>query len=187
MVGLKEGAVLARWWPKLPDGGSTSAFLSWSPFDHVMGLGLAAPNLKRKVHLDAEFFVANPLLWLDAMEETRATHATMTNFGLSLIVRAVEADPERSWQLGDIRKIGVGAEPVSPALCRRFLDCLAPFGLRKDAIILGYGLTECGPVVGGGTPFSLALTPGNRRTDPSRPADGGPCCPHRRGRWPEPE
>jgi acyl-CoA synthetase (AMP-forming)/AMP-acid ligase II len=159
MVGLKEGAVLARWWPKLPDGGSTSTFLSWSPFDHVMGLGLAAPNLNRKVHLDAESFVANPLLWLDAMEETRATHATMTNFGVSLIVRAVEANPERSWRLGDIRKIGVGAEPVSPALCRRFLDCLAPFGLRRDAIILGYGLTECGPVVGGGTPFSLGLAP----------------------------
>ena len=119
------------------------------------GMGLAAPNLKRKVHLDAECFVANPLLWLDAMEETGATHATMTNFGVSLIVRAVEAHPERSWRLGDVRKIGVGAEPVSSALCRRFLDCLAPFGLRKDAIILGYGLTECGPVVGGGTAFAL--------------------------------
>ena len=159
LVGLKEGAVVARWWPKLPDGGSSSSFLSWSPFDHVMGLGLAAPNLKRKVHLDAESFVADPLLWLDAMEETGATHATMTSFEVSLIVRAVEAHPERSWRLGDIRKIGVGAEPVSPALCRRFLDRLAPFGLRKDAIILGYGLTECGPVVGGGTPFSLAPAP----------------------------
>ena len=156
MVGLKEGAVLARWWPKLPDAENASTFLSWSPYDHVMGLGLAAPNLKRKVHLDAECFVANPLLWLDAMEETGATHATMTNFGVSLIVRAVEANPERSWRLGEIRKIGVGAEPVSSALCRRFLDCLAPFGLRKDAIILGYGLTECGPVVGGGTAFALA-------------------------------
>src|SRR5271165_4520390 len=98
------------------------------------------------------------------MEETRATHATMTNFGISLIVRAVETNRERSWRLGDIRKIGVGAEPVSPALCRRFLDCLAPFGLRKDAIILGYGLTECGPVVGGGTAFVL---------DPAPETDGG--------------
>jgi AMP-binding enzyme/Phosphopantetheine attachment site/Thioesterase domain len=122
-------------------------------------MGLAAPNLKRKVHLDAECFVANPLLWLDAMEETGATHATMTNFGVSLIVRAVEAHPKRSWRLDDIRKIGVGAEPVSPVLCRRFLDCLAPFGLREDAIILGYGLTECGPVVGGGTAFALPLAP----------------------------
>jgi acyl-CoA synthetase (AMP-forming)/AMP-acid ligase II/acyl carrier protein len=159
MVGLKEGALLARWWPKLPDGGSDSTFLSWSPFDHVMGLGLAAPNLKRKVHLQAESFVADPLLWLDVIEETRATHATMTNFGVSLIVRAVEANPERSWRLDGIRKIGVGAEPVSHVLCRRFLDRLTPFGLRDDAIILGYGLTECGPVVGGGSAFSLAPAP----------------------------
>jgi len=161
MVGLREGAVLARWWPKMPDGGSDSTLLSWSPFDHVMGLGLAAPNLKRKVHLEAESFVADPLLWLDVMEETRATHATMTNFGVSLIVRAVEANPGRFWRLHAIRKIGVGAEPVSPAFCRRFLDCLTPFGLRDDAIILGYGLTECGPVVGGGTAFSLAPAPEN--------------------------
>ena len=165
MVGLKERAVLARWWPKLPDAENASAFLSWSPYDHVMELGLVAPNLKRKVHLDAECFVANPLLWLDAMEETRGRHTTMTNFGVSLIVRAVEANPERSWRLGEIRKIGVGAEPVSSALCRRFLDCLAPFGLRKDAIILGYGLTECGPVVGGGTAFALSPALKNRRTN----------------------
>ena len=39
MVGLKEGAVLARWWPKLPDGGNASTFLSWSPYDHAMGWG----------------------------------------------------------------------------------------------------------------------------------------------------
>jgi acyl-CoA synthetase (AMP-forming)/AMP-acid ligase II/acyl carrier protein len=156
LVGLSERAVLARWWPKLPDAENASTFLSWSPYDHVMGLGLAAPNLKRKVHLDAECFVANPLVWLDVLEETQATHATMTNFGVSLIIGALEASPGRCWRLDHIRKIGVGAEPISPTLCRRFFDCLAPFGLREDAIILGYGLTECGPVVGGATPFSAA-------------------------------
>jgi acyl-CoA synthetase (AMP-forming)/AMP-acid ligase II len=156
MVGLSERAVLARWWPKVPDAENGSTFVSWSPYDHVMGLGLAAPNLKRKVHLDAECFVANPIVWLDVMEETQATHATMTNFGVSLIIGALEAHPGRRWRLDRIRKIGVGAEPISPILCRQFFDCLAPFGLREDAIILGYGLTECGPVVGGATPFSAA-------------------------------
>ncbi len=159
MVGLGESAVLARWWPKVPDAENASTFLSWSPYDHVMGLGLAAPNLRRKVHLEAANFVADPLLWLDLMDETHATHATMTSFGLSLVIDAVQANPERSWRLGHVRKIGVGAEPVSPKLCRRFFERLSPFGLRGDAIILGYGLTECGPVVGGGTAFSPDATP----------------------------
>ena len=55
----------------------------------------------------------------------------MTNFGVSLIVRAVEANPERSWRLDGIRKIGVGAEPVSPVLCRRFLDRLDPVWIAR--------------------------------------------------------
>jgi acyl-coenzyme A synthetase/AMP-(fatty) acid ligase len=115
MVGLREGAVLARWWPKIPEGGSDSTFLSWSPFDHVMGLGLAAPNLKRKVYLEAESFVADPLLWLDVMEETRATHATMTNFGVSLIVRAVESNPSAP---GGLTRFARSASAPNPSLPR---------------------------------------------------------------------
>lgn len=172
LVGMPESAVLARWWPRVPDARDEAAFLSWSPFDHVMGLGLAAPNLARKIHLDAERFAADPLSWLDALSETGATHATMTNFGLSLVVEAVRANPDRQWNLGVVRKVGIGAEQVSPALCSAFLDALTPFGLRDDALILGYGLTECGPVVGGGAVFSPASVQAGGSVSLDRPTAG---------------
>ena len=154
LVGLSESAVLARWWAKVPDARDAAAFLSWSPFDHIMGLGLAAPNLGRKIHLDAEWFAANPLSWLDVIEQTGATHATMTNFGMSLIVEALKNEPMRRWDLSRVRKIGIGAEQISRPLCQSFLSLLTPFGLCEESIILGYGLTECGPVAGGGAVFS---------------------------------
>lgn len=154
LVGLSERAALARWWARLPDAAQATGFLSWSPFDHVMGLGLAMPNLPLKVHLDAARFVADPLAWLDALERSGATHATMTDFGMSLVVGALRAAPHRRWRLDHVRKIGIGAEAISGATCARFLDGLSGFGLRGDALILGYGLTECGPVAGGATPFA---------------------------------
>lgn len=154
LVGLSDAAALARWWPHLPDAAHATGFLSWSSFDHVMGLGLAMPNLPLKVHLDAVRFVATPLSWLDALEATGATHTTMTNFGMSLVVRAVAENPDRRWRLDHVRKVGIGAEAISRSLCDRFLKCLAAFGLREDALILGYGLSECGPVVGGSISFS---------------------------------
>ncbi|RTL93113.1 MAG: hypothetical protein EKK31_32740 [Hyphomicrobiales bacterium] len=154
LVGLSDRASLARWWPRLPDAAHARGFLSWASFDHVMGIGHAMPNLPMKVHLDATRFVANPCSWLDALESSGATHATMTNFGMSLVLRAVEENPGRRWRLDQVRKIGIGAEAISPRTCRSFMKCLAAFGLRDDALILGYGLSECGPVVGGGTPFT---------------------------------
>jgi acyl-CoA synthetase (AMP-forming)/AMP-acid ligase II/acyl carrier protein len=154
LVGLSHRASLARWWPQLPDAAHAEGFLSWAAFDHVMGIGHAMPNLPRKIHLDAGRFVANPASWLHALEMSGATHATMTNFGMSLVLRAVAEAPERRWRLDKVRKIGIGAEAISSRTCQRFLTSLARFGLRDDALILGYGLSECGPVVGGRTPFA---------------------------------
>jgi len=161
LVMLSARALINRWWPTLPDPTHAATFLSWSPFDHVMGLGLVSPNLPTKVHLSTGAFVQSPALWLTALDRFRVTHCTLTNFGMSLVARAA-ADglaAGQVWDLSSVRKIGVGAEAISPDVCHRFLAALQPFGLRSDAIILGYGLSECGPVVGGEHPFSATDDP----------------------------
>lgn len=155
LVVLSAHAVLSRWWPKIPEQKPDSCFLYWSPFDHVMGMGMAIPSLDTKIHMAAELFVKSPGAWLDTIEQYRVTHSTITNFGMALVERHVASSASR-WDLSSIRKIGVGAEAISPNQCRRFAEILQPCGLRSDAIILGYGLSECGPVVGGGHPFSAA-------------------------------
>jgi acyl-CoA synthetase (AMP-forming)/AMP-acid ligase II/acyl carrier protein len=152
LVALSERALLSRWWPSLPAKDQAFTFLSSSPFDHVMGMGIASPNLPQKASLSPDRFAASPTAWLDAVEEFSVTHATMTSSGMALVEREA-ARVGRNWDLRSLRKLGVGAEPVSPRACKRFVAALAPFGLRSDAIILGYGLSECGPVVGGAAPF----------------------------------
>lgn len=147
LVALSARAVTSRWWHRLPADAEAKTLLSWTPFDHVMGLATASPNVPEKVHLATDGFVRHPELWLDAIDRLHVTHCTMTNFGMSLIEQRLASLTHRV-DLSSIRKIAVGAEAVSPALCRRFITALQPFGLRPDALIIGYGLTECGPVVG---------------------------------------
>ncbi len=160
LVGLTERAAMARWWPELPAGKHAAGFLSWSSIGHVMGMSHAFPNLPSKVHLDAARFAASPLSWLDALETSGSTHATTTNFGMSLVLQALKDNPQRRWRLNHVRKIGIGAEAISTTICNSFLRALLPFGLAEDALILGYGLTECGPVVGGGVSFSATHASG---------------------------
>ena len=172
LVGLSDGAALARWWPQIPDASHASGFLSWTSFDHVMGIGLAMPDLPLKAHLDTAQFIKEPLSWLDVLEATGATHATMTSFGLGLVVRELTRTTGRSWRLDHVRKIGVGAEMVSRRISGDFLKALAPFGLRDDALIAGYGLSECGPVSGGGTPFIAGDGPEDEPLELDRPTRG---------------
>lgn len=73
LVALSERAVLSRWWPNLPAGDRAVTFLSWSPFDHVMGLGIASPNLPQKASLAPDRFAASPAAWLDVVERFGVT------------------------------------------------------------------------------------------------------------------
>lgn len=170
LAALSARAVRHRWWPNVPAHEHAAAFLSCSPFDHVMGLWIASPNFPTKAFLPPHVFVGRPGVWLDSVTRLGATHCTMTNFGMSLIARQAAEHPREHWDLRRIRKIGVGAESISPPVCRSFVEQLSPFGLRPDAVILGYGLSECGPVAGGthhvmptdlagGSPFLLLDRP----------------------------
>lgn len=172
LVGLSDAAALARWWPRMPQASHARGFLSWTPFDHVMGIGMAMPDLPIKVHLSTQRFISAPLAWLDALVESGATHATTTSFGLDLVVQALARAPERKWDLSHVQRIGVGAETVSRVTAEAALRALASFGLREDALIAGYGLSECGPVAGGGT--SLLLSDKADETPPEldRPTAG---------------
>ncbi len=167
LVTLSGRALMHRWWPQGPSVPNRVVFLNWMSLDHVMGLGFAAPNSMQKIQLPAESFIQDPFSWLDLVGRYGVTHAGMSNFGMKLIV-------DRAWDapcdLSSLQRVGVGTEMISPATCRRFLAKLTRHGASPDAVILGYGLSECGPVAGGTRSFQ----PDDTNTQIGPPMIDGP-------------
>jgi acyl-CoA synthetase (AMP-forming)/AMP-acid ligase II/acyl carrier protein len=153
LVTLSGKALMHRWWPAGPSAPNQTRFLNWMPLDHVMGLGVAGPNGRLKIQLTPETFVQNPLGWLDLIQSHGITHAGMSNFGMKLIADAASSS---HWDLSSLQRVGVGTEMVSAKVCTRFIEVLVGNGAPAETVILGYGLSECGPVAGGKRSFQPA-------------------------------
>ena len=122
------------------------AGVSWLPLYHDMGLIgcllLAVDRPGPLTLIPPEVFLARPAVWLRAISRKRATIAVAPNFAYGLCLRRVrERDLEgvdlSSWQFALN-----GAEPVAPAVLRRFSDRFARYGFDARALMPVYGLSE---------------------------------------------
>jgi len=120
--------------------------VSWLPLYHDMGLigFVIAPlyALVQVMFLPTLAFIRRPSLWLDAIHRFRGTITFAPNFAFTLATRAVTDGQARSWDLGCLRALGCGAEPIQPDVLRAFLDRFAPQGLRPESILPSYGMAE---------------------------------------------
>lgn len=121
-------------------------YLSWMPLTHDFGIiGMHLAPLVAGIdqcQLPTNLFIRNPMLWLHAANEQRATMVASPNFGYRHFLKFYRPDAAAGWDLSCIRIIQNGAEPISPSLCFEFLETLAPLGLRRQAMLPGYGLAE---------------------------------------------
>lgn len=120
--------------------------LSWMPLTHDMGLigfhlHMLATGMTHAV-MRTELFARRPLLWLAKATELRATVTCAPNFGYQHYLRQYEAKRPTGLDLSSVRLIFNGAEPISAALCERFVATLASQGLRPDTMYPVYGLAE---------------------------------------------
>ncbi|MGK7878158.1 MAG: AMP-binding protein, partial [Xenococcaceae cyanobacterium] len=121
-------------------------YLIWTPFDHIVGLYIIAPNVGCKIHLSTAAFLQNPLLWLDIIQKYRVTHALMMNFALKLVLDCLDTVSQRRWNLSSLRQIILGAEPIVAKTARTFLKRLAVHGLSADVLCPDYGMSEIGSI-----------------------------------------
>ncbi|MFE4516675.1 SDR family NAD(P)-dependent oxidoreductase, partial [Kitasatospora sp. NPDC056783] len=121
--------------------------VNWLPLDHVAGLlmfhlrdvVLAADQ----VQIPTELVLADPLVWLDALERHRAAHSWSPNFGYRLVAEAVRAaGPGRHWDLSAVKSLINAGEQCTEAVLDEFLAATAPFGLRPEHLLLGWGMAE---------------------------------------------
>ena len=121
--------------------------LGWMPLTHDMGLigthlGSVVAGLT-PVLMPTALFVRRPLLWLQKAHEHRATILSSPNFGLQYTLAALrDSDRDIGWNLGAVRLIWNGAEPVSRETCAEFETKFSRFGLRPRVIYPCYGLAE---------------------------------------------
>ncbi|MCB9776987.1 MAG: fatty acyl-AMP ligase [Alphaproteobacteria bacterium] len=141
-----------------PDGTPYSpAGVSWLPLYHDMGLiGCIFVALRRPgplTLLPPEAFLAKPALWLRAISRYRGTVSPAPNFAYALCVERIEDADIEGVDLSSWRFALNGAEPVTPAVLRRFQDRFAPYGLRPEALTPVYGLSEAALAVSFSDPW----------------------------------
>ncbi len=125
---------------------AASVAVSWLPLHHDMGLvgGLLFPfHNGFPVHMmSPAVFRADPLCWLATMSRVRGTVCAAPPSAYGICVRLAHRARAAGLDLRSWECAMVGAEPVSPALLRRFTAAFAPLGFRDNAFFPVYGLAE---------------------------------------------
>jgi acyl-CoA synthetase (AMP-forming)/AMP-acid ligase II len=76
-------------------------------------------------------FVTRPARWLRTIHKHRGTLTAAPNFAYELCLSKVEDSDIEGLNLGSLRLVLNGAEPVSPNTIRRFAERFAPYGYRR--------------------------------------------------------
>ena len=120
--------------------------VSWLPLYHDMGLIgcllLALYHPGALSLLPPEAFLARPALWLRAISRHRATLTVAPNFAFGLCLKRVRDEDLPGCDLSSLRLVLDGAEPIAPAVLRRFAERFARFGFDARALLPVYGLSE---------------------------------------------
>jgi 1-acyl-sn-glycerol-3-phosphate acyltransferase len=131
----------------LVEASAADVFVSWLPLYHDMGLIGAwlgslyyAMPLVLMSPLD---FLAHPQRWLWAIHRYHGTISAAPNFAWELCLKRLDERDIEGLDLSSLRLLLNGAEPVSPATLRAFVERFAKYGLRPEAVTPVYGLAEC--------------------------------------------
>jgi len=125
---------------------SADTFVSWLPLYHDMGLIGAWLGC---LHFGAPLYVMSPLTflsrpasWLEAIDRHRGTLSAAPNFAFELCLDKIDDAQIERLDLGSLRMVANGAEPISPRTIRRFAEKFAKYGFRAEAMAPVYGLAE---------------------------------------------
>lgn len=120
--------------------------LSWMPLTHDMGLIvfhlLPLINGLNQHLIATSTFIRRPMLWMKKISDHKTTVTASPNFGLKYFYSKFKKENADHWDLSNLRIILNGAEPIAHQVSMNFMQCLAPYHLRTDAMFASYGLAE---------------------------------------------
>jgi amino acid adenylation domain-containing protein/non-ribosomal peptide synthase protein (TIGR01720 family) len=135
---------------------------NWMPLDHVGGIvmfHLLDTFLgAQQIHCPTSLILADPLRWLDWLDQHRVTNTWAPNFAYALINDRLDLRPNASWDLSRLSFILNGGEAIVPRTARTFLSRLARHGLASSAMKPAWGMSETCSGVTFSERFDLAST-----------------------------
>src|SRR5262249_19802773 len=96
-------------------------------------------------------FLQQPIRWLRAISDYRATHSGGPNFGYEFCVSRTSTEQRPGLDLSCWTTAYNGAEPVRSTTICRFSDAFEPYGFQRRFFYPCYGLAEATLMVTGGT------------------------------------
>jgi acyl-CoA synthetase (AMP-forming)/AMP-acid ligase II/acyl carrier protein len=148
-----HSAVLHHVWAASSFNGYTDrdVSLNWLPMDHVvptLTFHLRDVTLGiEQVHVEPSVILAEPLRWLDYLEQYRATLSWAPNFGFKLVTDALERARHRNWSLAHVRYLTNAGEQVTLPVSLEFIRATRAFGLKDTALQPAYGMAEVATII----------------------------------------
>jgi acyl-CoA synthetase (AMP-forming)/AMP-acid ligase II/NADP-dependent 3-hydroxy acid dehydrogenase YdfG/acyl carrier protein len=137
--------------------------LNWMPLDHVGGLIMF--HLRDvfigcdQIHVATGWILMQPVRWMELCHEFRVTATWAPNFALNLFNACEAAVRAADWDLARLRFIMNAGESVIASQVITFLRLLEPHGLRPNAVLPAWGMSEtCSAVL-----FNDNFTPDSSR------------------------
>ncbi|MCQ8769516.1 fatty acyl-AMP ligase [Streptomyces telluris] len=133
---------------------------TWLPPYHDMGLMgtimLAVHGGWPLVLMSPAHFVQQPYRWLKAITDHKVTISVGPNFAFDMCTSSITDDELETLDLGTLRQVFCGSEPVSRVTLDKFRERFGPRGYDETSLIPCYGLAEATLYVSGkptGTPL----------------------------------
>ncbi|SNY25122.1 AMP-binding protein [Paractinoplanes atraurantiacus] len=123
---------------------SESVLIGWVPLFHDMGLAGGILNAMytgaRCIAFSSMTFLADPRLWLEAIDRYRGTHIAGPNFGYDYVLRGLRDGD--SFDLSSVRSALQGGEPMLAATMDRFEAAFSRMGFDPASFGNVYGMAE---------------------------------------------
>lgn len=120
--------------------------VGWLPLFHDMGLiGMALHPLYIGFPITLmppASFLQQPVRWLQAISDCRATATVAPNFAFDLCAREIAMEHRANLDLSSLEFVLCGAEPVRHESLERFAEAFAPCGFDRRVFRPAYGLAE---------------------------------------------
>ncbi|MEN9867281.1 MAG: hypothetical protein RL748_2871, partial [Pseudomonadota bacterium] len=130
-----------------------TVYVSWLPLFHDMGL---IGNVLHTLYLGGQCylmtpvaFLQQPLRWLQAVSEFKASTCFAPNFAYELCLRRISEEQRDKLDLSHWTLALNGAEPVRADTLERFAEYFGPCGFKWQSHYPAYGLAEATLFVSG--------------------------------------